>query len=69
MESSRALPKHFYADPAIVVERKELSEMGCTACKKHARLLGRVVCTEERVTNYKRVPFIGVKCKYFELRD
>ncbi len=68
MEKSNALPMHCYGDPAIVAERNELQELGCRACSKHEHLLGKVVCTESKLTNHKRVPFIGSKCKYFELK-
>jgi hypothetical protein len=67
-EVSRALPRQCYGNPADVVERAELKELGCKACDKHTWMLGRVVCTEPRVVNHKRVPFIGTNCKYFELK-
>ena len=67
-ENSRALPAHCYGDPADVVERNELRELGCKACAKHAVMYDRVLCSEPRVTNQKRVPWIGTKCKFFELK-
>jgi hypothetical protein len=69
VEESKALPKHCYGDPAIVAERNQLAELGCRACIHHTMLLARVVCTEAKVTNHKRVPFIGTKCKFFKLKD
>jgi hypothetical protein len=68
MAESNALPACMYRDPAIVVEQNQLQQMGCQACDHHGFLLQRVICTHERVTNYKRVPGIGQKCKYFELK-
>ena len=67
--NSRALPVHCYGDPADVVERKQLHEMGCTACDSHAHLLGRVVCGDARKATNKDVPRIGSKCKFFKLKD
>lgn len=68
MANSNALPAHMYRDPAIVVEENELINLGCRACESHCYLLGRVVCSDQRVTNHKRVPHIGQQCKYFELK-
>jgi hypothetical protein len=67
-ENSHALPMHLYRDPAEVIERKQLNEMGCTACNKHTHMLGKVFCTEPRKPDNKNVPRIGSKCKYFELK-
>lgn len=68
-ESSRALPAGCYGDPALIAERNELRDMGCKACDLHGLLLGRVTCTEPRMTQLKKVPFIGSKCKYFKLKE
>lgn len=68
MAESNALPAHMYRDPSMVCEQKQLIQLGCKACEHHGFLLGRVICTHDRVTNYKRVPHIGQKCKYFELK-
>ncbi len=62
------LPQHMYQDPAIVVERKELADLGCRACEKHTHMFGKVVCTDPRKTSNKNVPSIGSKCKFFELK-
>lgn len=67
-ELSHALPMGAYADPAIVVERKELNGLGCRACDSHAHLLGKVVCCDPRKCDNKGVPHIGHKCKWFVLR-
>ncbi len=67
-ENSRALPMHFYRDPADVIEHLELRELGCTACDQHTFMLGKVLCTDPRKTTNKDVPRIGSQCKYFELR-
>lgn len=61
------LPAHCYQDPAIVVERNELKALGCRACASHDVYLGKVVCTNDRVTNHKKVPRIGSNCKFFIL--
>jgi hypothetical protein len=68
MEDSKALPAHCYGDPADVVERKELRELGCRACKHSVPALNRVYCSHERVVHHNKVPWIGNKCKYFELK-
>lgn len=62
------LPSHMYLDPAIVMERKELLELGCRACEKHTHMLGKVMCTDPRKESNKNVPSIGSKCKFFELK-
>ncbi len=62
------LPSYAYGDPADVVEREQLRRLGCRACKHHAVHFERVVCTNGKVTNHKRVPRIGTKCKQFELK-
>lgn len=65
-ENSRALPLFYYRDPALVAESNELHFLGCRACDSHHHLLGRVICAEPRKTNYKDVPRIGSKCKFFK---
>jgi hypothetical protein len=67
-ENSRALPMHYYRDPAEVVEHLQLRELGCVACDKHTHLFGKVLCTDPRKATNKDVPRIGSKCKYFELK-
>lgn len=68
-ENSHALPACNYGDPAIIVERNELREMGCKACEWHVLILGRVTCSNSLVTNTKKVPRIGSKCKFFKLEE
>lgn len=68
-ENSRALPAGCYGDPALIAERNELRELGCKACDWHLLLLGRVTCSNPEVTNTKKVPFIGSKCKKFKLEE
>jgi hypothetical protein len=68
MQKSNALPSHFYRDPSLVAEQNQLKAMGCQACEYHSFHLGRVICVNQLVTNHKRVPFIGHKCKYFKLK-
>jgi hypothetical protein len=51
-----------------VVEQQELRQLGCKACEHHHITMGRVFCTNERVTNHKKVPHIGTKCKFFTLK-
>lgn len=68
LENSNALPMHFYRDPAEVVERQQLRDLGCLACNSHTHFFGRVLCTDVRKNNNKNVPRIGSKCKYFELK-
>lgn len=67
-EQSHALPIHAYGDPADVVERNQMNDLGCRACKKHEMYFGKVVCTEPRKTSHKDVPRCGHKCKFFELK-
>jgi len=62
------LPAYAYQDPSIVVEQQELRQLGCKACEHHHITMGRVFCTNERVTNHKKVPHIGTKCKFFTLK-
>ncbi|MGJ8619597.1 MAG: hypothetical protein ACSHWN_04640 [Methylophilaceae bacterium] len=68
-ENSRALPVAFYRDPSLVAEQNELVEMGCRACSWHVYLLGRVSCSNPAVTNTKKVPHIGSKCRKFKLQE
>lgn len=67
-ELSRALPIHFYRDPAKVVEQNQLTELGCKACEHHGFYLGKSVCHHVKVKHHNRVPSIGSKCKFFQLR-
>ena len=67
-ENSHALPAHAYGDPANIAERNELNNLGCLACKSHAVLYEKVLCSEPRKHDNKGVPHIGHKCKWFVLR-
>jgi len=67
-ENSRALPMHYYRDPALVVEQNQLKDMGCKACDHHGIYLGKSFCHNAKVIHHQRVPFIGTKCKYFKLK-
>lgn len=40
-----ALPSHAYGDPALIAERDELHRMGCGACERAERVLGKHLCT------------------------
>lgn len=67
--NSRALPHYCYGDPADVVERMQLRDMGCRLCASHDVVLGRVVCTDSRNESQRGVPGIGYRCKFFEERS
>lgn len=62
------LPAYAFGDPADVVEQKQLREMGCRACSHHVVHFGRVMCTSPKVVSQKRVPNIGSRCKWFNLK-
>lgn len=64
-EISRAFPMHFYGDPALVVERAELDDLGCRICDQHGHVLDRVVCHAEKNVKQRGVPYIGHRCKWF----
>lgn len=64
-----ALPHYFYGDPADVVERMELNQLGCRLCSKHDVVYERVVCTDERNTSQRGVGWIGDRCKFFMERN
>lgn len=66
---SNALPVYMYKDPAQVVERQQLVDLGCRACSKHTHLFGKVVCSDPAKLTNKGVPHLGTKCKLFELKD
>lgn len=67
--NSRALPHYCYGDPADVVERMELRDMGCKLCASHDVVLGRVVCTDSRNESQRGVPGVGCRCKFFKERS
>lgn len=61
---STALPAWMYGDPADVVERLELDDLGCKACSM-SEMAFKVVCTHSRNKQQKGVPQIGHRCKWF----
>jgi len=63
--ASRALPRSFYGDPSDVVERAQLSALGCRACKSHDVVLGKVVCMDGRNSQQRGVPRVGFRCRWF----
>jgi len=65
-ENSHALPSYYYRDPSLVIESKQLHQLGCRACDSHHILLDRVVCSDTRKTNTNGIPKIGIKCKFFK---
>lgn len=64
-EESRALPSFMYGDPANVVERMELDDLGCKLCTKGFSTFSRMVCREVRNEKQKGVPTIGHRCRWF----
>lgn len=67
-ENSRALPAHFYRDPAEVLERAEMNELGCRACRSSSLIFTKMHCDDTRNENQTGVPRIGHRCKYFAER-
>ena len=65
---SNALPHYRYGDPADVVERMELNELGCRACGSHRIVFDRVVCGDERNEQQLGVPRVGHRCRLFTER-
>jgi hypothetical protein len=63
-----ALPAFMYRDPAEVVERMELDELGCRICSSGESTFLRMVCGDARNEKQKGVPFIGHRCKWFSER-
>lgn len=69
-ESSYALPAYYYSrDPADVVERNQLNELGCRACVRAVTVFGRIQCSDRRNEKQKGVPGIGHRCKLFKERN
>lgn len=68
-EQSRALPRHMYGDPAMVVERAEIRELGCRLCRAAAVTMMRAFCDEPRNERQKGFPHVGDRCKWFVERD
>lgn len=62
---SNAVPHYFYGDPADVVERLELDDLGCRACLSHRVVFDRVVCGDGRNDRQVGVPRVGHRCKWF----
>lgn len=67
-ESSRALPAHYYRDPADVVADNELHALGCKACRHATSIWGWTRCDEPRNEKQAGVPRIGHRCKLFQER-
>lgn len=66
-DSSNALPSWMYRDPAEIVERLEMDDLGCKACSM-SEMAFRVVCTDSRNEKQKGVPNIGHRCRWFRER-
>lgn len=66
--NSRALPRFYYDDPAVVCERMEIKKMGCKACLHHRVVFDRVVCGYEGNEKQRGVPWIGLRCRLFNDR-
>lgn len=62
---SNAVPHYFYCDPADVVERLEMDDLGCRACLSHRVVFDRVVCSDGRNDRQVGVPRVGHRCKWF----
>jgi hypothetical protein len=63
------LPAYMYRDPAEVVERAELRELGCWLCQESAVIMMRAFCGEVRNPAQKGFPTIGDRCRYFVERE
>lgn len=63
---SNTVPHYFYGDPADVVERLELDDLGCRACLSHRVVFDRVVCGDGRNDRQVGVPRVGHRCKWFK---
>jgi hypothetical protein len=68
VEKSNALPARCYGDPAEVLEREQMSTLGCRACCNLVQVLGKGFCTEERNAEQKGVPRVGDRCRWFSLK-
>lgn len=66
--NSRALPRFYYDDPAVVCERMEIKRMGCKAFLHHRVVFDRVVCGYEGNEKQRGVPWIGLRCGWFNDR-
>ena len=62
---SRALPSFYYDDPAVVCERLEAKRMGCKVCSYHRVVLGKIVCGHDRNEKQYGVPWVGLRCRWF----
>lgn len=63
---SSALRSFMYGDPADVVERLEMDQLGCRACNAHKVVFDRVLCGDVRnETQQAGVPRICHRCKWF----
>jgi hypothetical protein len=68
VEKSKALPARFYRNPADIVERNQMDELGCKACRHATVIWGATRCDDVRNEIQKGVPHIGHRCKYYEER-
>ncbi len=66
--SSRALPRFYYHDPAVVYEKIEAKQMGCKACLHHRVVFDRVMCGHESNEKQRGVPYVGFRCRWFNDR-
>jgi hypothetical protein len=64
------LPARMYSrDPADIVADDQLHQLGCRACVHAVSALERWYCSDDRAVKFhKRVPHVGVNCKFFELK-
>lgn len=67
--NSTALPVRFYRDPAEVVELNQLDALGCRICESAAIVLSRVFCVDVHNEKQKGVPYVGHRCRWFNLRE
>ncbi|WP_025041013.1 hypothetical protein [Nitrosospira briensis] len=68
MDRSYALPAKYYRDPAETLEARQLDRLGCKLCTKHAKVLGRSMCMDERNKLQAGVPTVGHRCRWFDER-
>ena len=66
--NSRALPMHFYRDPAEVVEIDQLDRLGCKACEHAKSIFDKLLCTEPRNEKQVGMPWKGHRCRWFKLK-
>lgn len=64
--SATHLPTWMWRDPAVVAERKEQIELGCTLCASNVVTMMRGCCGDPRNGRQKGWPYIGTRCKWFD---